>query len=406
MSLSVETAIVGAGPYGLSIAAHLHARGASFQIFGTPMQTWREHMPEGMLLKSDGFASNLSDPGAHFTLGQFCQLNNIQYDNSRVPVELKTFINYGMAFQARMVPNLDPRQVASIERTPQGFHLRLDDGEEVNATQVVLAVGITHFAHLPPEFTSLPPDLLTHSSAHRDVRAFRGKSVAVVGGGASAIDLAALLHEAGASVTIVARRAAITFHDPPSPRPRSFLQRLRRPTSGLGPGWPSRFYTDAPRVFRQFPESLRMRIVQTHLGPAPGWPMKERVYGKVPMILGVRDLKAASNGAKARLTFLSAEGNAAELETDHVICATGYRVDLSRLAFLAPELRKEIDQIAGAPVLSSGFQASVPGLYFVGIAAANSFGPMMRFAFGADYTARRITRYLLNPGRRATSAKG
>lgn len=403
MSLSVETAIVGAGPYGLSIAAHLQARGASFQIFGTPMQTWREHMPDGMLLKSDGFASNLSDPVAEFTLGKFCQSNNIQYDNSRIPVELKTFINYGMAFQARMVPDLDPRQVAAIERTPQGFRLRLDDGEEVNAIQVVLAVGITHFAHLPPEFASLPPELRSHSSAHRDVRAFRGKSAVVVGGGASAIDLAVLLHEAGANVTIVARRAAITFHNPPGERPRSLLQRLRRPTSGLGPGWPSRFYTDAPRIFRQFPESVRLRLVQTHLGPAPGWPMKERVCGKVPMILGVKNLKAEANGTKARLTFLSAEGNAAELDADHVICATGYRADLSRLAFLAPDLRGEIDQVAGTPVLSPGFQSSVPGLYFVGIAAANSFGPMMRFAFGADYTARHITRYLVSARRRTTT---
>jgi FAD-dependent urate hydroxylase len=59
MSQVVEVVIVGAGPYGLSIAAHLRALGIGFRIFGDPMHTWREQMPEGMMLKSEGFASNI-----------------------------------------------------------------------------------------------------------------------------------------------------------------------------------------------------------------------------------------------------------------------------------------------------------------------------------------------------------
>lgn len=399
MTASVDTAIVGAGPYGLSIAAHLQACDASFQVFGAPMQTWREHMPKGMLLKSDGFASNLSDAGAAFTLEAYCASIGTPYDHTRIPVQLKTFVDYGMAFQKRMVPQLDRRQVAGIERTPESFLLTLEDGEKILARQVVLAVGISHFAYTPANFAALPQELLSHSSAHRDTAVFRGRSVAVIGAGASAVDLAALLHENGAEVCLVARRSRITFHNPPGEKPRSLLQRMRRPTSGLGPGWSSRFFTDAPRVFRQLPQETRLRLVREHLGPAPGWPMRDRVVGKVPMHLGVSNLQAVRDGDKVRLTFLMPDGHAEERTVDHVICATGYKVDLTRLTFLNDDLLRGISQVANTPTLSSEFESSVPGLYFVGIAAANCFGPMMRFAFGADYTAGRLARHLMKSSR-------
>jgi hypothetical protein len=399
MTASVETAIVGAGPYGLSIASHLQARGASFQIFGVPMQTWREHMPKGMLLKSDGFASNLSDPAATFTLQNYCASNGTPYDDTRIPVELKTFVDYGLAFQKSMVPQLDSRQVTAIEWKPESFLLTLEDGKKISARRVVLAVGISHFAYIPPDLSALPSELLSHSSAHQDTEVFRGRCVAVIGAGASAVDLAALLHESGADVRLVARRAKIDFHDPPGTKPRTLLQRLRRPTTGLGPGWKSRLYTDAPRLFRQFPEEMRLRIVREHLGPAPGWPMRDRVVGKVQMNLGVNNLKVDRVGDKVRLTFLTPEARVEKCSVDHVICATGYKVDLSRLTFLSDDLRRGISQVASTPVLTSEFESSVPGLYFVGIAAANCFGPMMRFAYGADYTAGRLSRRLIKTSR-------
>ena len=117
MNSAFEVAIVGAGPYGLSLAAHLQSRGIHFAIFGPPMEVWRQHMPQGMLLKSDGFASNLSDPNGSFTLKQFCGENGLPYDDTRLPVPLETFVNYGLAFQEKMVPHLDSRRVTKIERT-------------------------------------------------------------------------------------------------------------------------------------------------------------------------------------------------------------------------------------------------------------------------------------------------
>ena len=117
MNVPVEVAIVGAGPYGLSIAAHLQGSGVAFRIFGPPMETWREHMPAGMLLKSDGFASSLSDPGSEFTLKHYCEQNQIPYDDTRVPVKLRTFVEYCMAFQRRFVSNLDTGRLRALTAT-------------------------------------------------------------------------------------------------------------------------------------------------------------------------------------------------------------------------------------------------------------------------------------------------
>lgn len=394
MSATVEVGIVGAGPYGLSIAAHLQGCGISSRIFGPPMEVWRQHMPKGMLLKSDGFASNLSDPARSLTLKHFCAAQGRPYQDTNLPVPIETFIEYALAFQQKFVPHLDVRQVAHIERTPDGYQLQLADGETVRARRVVLAVGITHFAYVPPSLAALPADLLSHSSAHNDCSIFRGKRVTVIGAGASAIDLAALMHESGADVSLVAKASIIRFHDRPRPGARTLWQQMRNPSSGLGPGWKSRFYTDLPLAFHRFPERHRLRIVQQHLGPAPGWPMKQRVEGKFPILLGRTIAKAQVLNGGVRLSLSSGDRQMEEHETGHVVAATGYRPDLRRLHFLDESIRNELRAVEYTPVLSTNFESSLPGLYFVGIAAANNFGPMMRFAYGSDYTARRLTTHL------------
>jgi cation diffusion facilitator CzcD-associated flavoprotein CzcO len=393
MSASPEVIIVGAGPYGLSIAAHLRAAGVSHRIFGVPMQTWRQHMPRGMLLKSDGFASNLSAPNLGFTLQEFCARKGTRYHHTEIPVPLDLFTAYGVAFQQRLIPHLEQKNVVAIGSDAAGFNLVLEDGERASARKVVLAVGITHFDYLPPSLAGLPPEFVTHSSAHNDLSQFRGRRVTVVGGGASAIDIAALLHEQDADVNVIARAPVIRFHDPPQ-KGQSWWQRLRRPPSGIGPGLRSRMYTDFPQLFRHLPRDLRLRLVRRHLGPAAGWPMKERVVGRIPLWPGRQVEKAEVTQGRVSLTLSGAPADETKHVADHVIAATGYRVDIRRLAFLSDELRARIGIAEQSPVLSGQFECSVPGLYFVGVASANSFGPMMRFAFGANFTAHRMARHL------------
>ena len=385
----LEIAIIGAGPYGLSIAAHFRRRGIPFRVFGRLMDSWVNHMPKGMMLKSDGFASNIYDPESTFTLKHFCADQGIEYSDSGIPVRLETFSAYGLAFRQKLLPELEEKLVIGLERAPKGFVLRLENGETVTTARVVLAVGITHFEYVPESLAHLPAEFLSHSFHHAHPETFKGRKVAVIGGGSSAIDLAALLHEAGADVQLIARQSALKFHSTPTGKPRSHCQRIRHPQSGLGPGLRSRFFSDAPGLFHYLPEGVRLELVAKTLGPSAGWFVKDKM-ARVPSLLGYTTQSAEVRDGKVCLQLRAPDGNS-EIFVDHVVAATGYKVDLLRLHFLSTEILKNTKTVKGAPILSSNFESSVPGIYFAGLAAANSFGPVMRFAFGAGFAARRLT---------------
>lgn len=391
--MTLDLAVIGAGPYGLSLCAHLAQTGLTYRIFGVPMQYWRKNMPKGMHLKSEGFASNLYDPQGEFTLRHYCHEQGLPYADIGLPVAIETFIGYGMEFQRRFAPTLEQTEIASVRRLGNGFELTTSEGEIFEARGVVVATGLTHFGYVPPVLSDLPRELVTHSSEHHELDGFAGRKVAVLGSGASALDTAALLHEAGAQVELVARASRIAFHSFVQ-EPRAIWQRLRNPRSGLGLGWRSRLATDAPRVFHRMPLDFRLRVVRTHLGPAPGWFIRARTEGKFPMHLSAEVAAAAERGGRLHLDLAHINGSWSELDVDHMIAATGYAVSVSKLEFLSAALRDHIKTVEDTPVLSRNFQTSVPGLYIIGVASANSFGPLTRFAFGAKFTARSLSRHL------------
>ncbi len=393
-----DIAIIGAGPYGLSIAAHLRARGADFRVFGTPLSTWRTAMPKGMLLKSDGFASNLSAPAPHSSLADYCRDRELPYHDTDLPVPSQTFVDYGLDFQRRFVPDVEERIVTSVGRNGQRFRLRLDDGEELDARCVVVAAGLTHFAVMPEGFADLPTDRVTHSSAHHDLERFAEKDVTVIGAGSSAVDLAVALTDAGARARLVARAPVLRFSSPPSGRPPSLPRRLMTPRSGLGPGWRSRLCCDGPDLFRYVPARWRPEIVRRHLGPSSPWHLKPAVDSSVEVMTGLAVRGVDVNG-RVRLDLAGRSGAPTRtVETDHVICATGYRADVDRLPFLDANVRTGVRTVARAPVLSTGFESSLPGLYFAGITAAVTFGPLMRFMHGDAFAAQRISSQLARSG--------
>jgi cation diffusion facilitator CzcD-associated flavoprotein CzcO len=389
----VDIAIIGAGPYGLSIAAHLRKTPLSYRIFGTPMESWSEKMPKGMMLKSDGFASSLYDPDSEFTLRHYCEQHGLPYSDVGLPVPGDTFVAYGRAFQQRFVPNLEHTNITSVRKFSDRFELQTAEGDIFQARNVIVAAGITHFRHLPPFLADLPEDYVTHSLHHYDLDRYAGKEVAVIGAGASAVDLAALLNEAGAKVVLVARREQIAFHSP-SKEPRPLLQRMLNPRSGLGLGWKSRLCTDAPLLFHALPLKLRIRAVQRHLGPAPGWFVRDKVIDRFPLHLGVKIKGASIQSGKVHLNIVEKDGTDKEMVLDNIIGATGFHVDIERLWFLDESIRKQIETADDSPVLSRRFESSVRGLYMVGLASANSFGPLCRFAYGAKYTAKHLSDHL------------
>ena len=380
-------AVIGAGPYGLSVSAHLSGRGVPHRAFGRVMSLWADHMPRGMYLKSEGLASSLSDPAGASTLRRYAELHDRPYADLGLPVALDLFTDYGRWFQQREVPHLEERDVASLARAGTGFELGLSDGSTLLADRVVLATGMGAFAHVPEQLAGLPPTRITHTSAHDDMAPFAGQDVVVLGAGQSALEAAALLAEAGARPTVLVRRPTTYWNI--NPAGRGLPARIRHPISRLGPGWRLLACDRLPWVFRRLPAARRIDIVRRALGPAGGWWLKERVDGVVPVVLAAEVRSARLEGEALELTVQGADGEWT-LPADRVLAGTGYRVDLTRLAFLDDGLRSAIRTQAGYPVLNGRFESSVPGLHFVGLPAAGSFGPVQRFVCGAGFAARRV----------------
>ncbi len=389
--------VVGAGPYGLSVAAHLRAKGVPFRIFGQPMQTWATRMPEGMRLKSDGFASNLSTGGAPYTLAQFCAETGRRYHDTRLPVPVEDFIAYGQEFARRYVPNLEPEDIRSITPVEDMYRITTAGDEQFFARRVVLATGLSLFQHIPQAFRRLPASRVTHPAQHRRFDEFVGREVTVLGRGASSLNAAVLLHEAGAKVTLIGRARKLHIHQPGDPAERPWMRRLLHPSTPLGTSMRSWLACAAPDVFRAFPAPVRRLLVYKHLGPAGGTALQGRVQG-FPILLGCRIHAiepADGSGGKLRVTFTDRKGAVHQHLTSHLIAGTGYRTDLTRLSFLSPTLRERIriDQ-RGVPKLSRSFQSSAKGLYFAGPIAAPSFGPLLRFVAGAGFAAERVSSQL------------
>jgi hypothetical protein len=359
------------------------------------MEFWRTQMPSGMALKSEGFATNLYDPEGRFTLKRFCAERDITYADIGIPILLSTFTAYGLAFREEMVPNLEEKMVVAVAWQARGFALTLDDGEVVMAQQVVLAIGIAPFTYIPPSLAGLPSQFLTHSSQHHDLRRFKGKHVAVIGGGASAIDLAALLHDACAIVQMIARREVLDFNKKPAVV-EEFSNSMWQPLSAIGPGWRIKIFAEAPWLFYCLPQWRRHKSVRRSSLPAGGWFLREKLESGPPLLLGYTLKRAKIRNGRVQLELTTLENVKREVEVEHVIAATGYKVDIRRLTFLGSEIQSKLKTVENTPVLSSSLQSSIPGLYFVGPTTVNSFGPIMRFTYGAGFAAHRLAHVLTN----------
>jgi cation diffusion facilitator CzcD-associated flavoprotein CzcO len=387
-----DVAIVGAGPYGLAAASHLHAAdGLSICVLGEPMSFWERQMPQGMLLRSPYVASNIADPERTLTLDGY------QADTRRHlsrPVGLEQFVEYGRWFQQKAFPSLDPRQVARIEKNG-AFQLEFADGGSLRAKRVIVAAGIMPFAWKPTQFCELPHELATHTSEHRDLARFAGKHVVVIGGGQSALESAALLNEAGARVELLVRAPRIYYLR----RARGLVHRLGPLTKFLfapaevGPAGVSRLVS-APNWYRRLPRAAQDRFSVRSLRPAGAAWLQPRLE-QVPITLSASVIAARERSGQVELALT----DGSRRRSDHVLLATGYRVDISAYPFLPAELIQRIACVGGFPRLGRGFESSLAGLHFLGAPSAWSYGPLMRFVAGTEFAAPELTRAILGRGR-------
>jgi thioredoxin reductase len=392
---SIHAAIVGAGPYGLSLAAHLRAADVTCEVLGQPMHSWASRMPHGMILRSEPFASSLWDPARRYTYERYCLQHGLAYEPVGLPPSRDRFLEYARWFQREAVGPIRGGLVRSVKRAPDGFAVTMEDGRPIAARNVILATGYMAFRHVPPELAALRWPMLVHSAMMDDVASYAGQDVAVVGAGQSALESAALLHEAGARVRILARREKIKWNGGPK-RDRTWLDRVAKPHAGLGAGWKDLAISELPQVFRAlFPAEKRHRYVRDSWGPSGSWWLRERVDGRIETRLQCTPVTARAERGKAVIEVRENGSPATSLiEADRVISATGFRVDLARLEYLDPALVAEVEREAEAPKLDASYQTSVPGLYVIGAASAPTFGPVMRFMFGAKHAAPMVARRL------------
>ena len=382
-TVQYDAVVVGAGPYGLAATAHLRAKGLRTAIFGKPLELWRNNMPDGMCLRSHWWATHISDPKGEYSFARFFA-QSPKY-KACYPVPIEAFIEYGLWFQKHMVPDVDETYVSRIERHNNQFVLALEDGRVVQAPVVVMAIGLIYFANWPEEYSNLPAELISHSNTCHDFRHLVGKDVAIIGGGQSAVEYSALMHEAGVKVHLIARKP-IFWLGPDNEDPRSLWERIKLPTSGIANGWRNRALEVFPYLFYRFSQSRKDRFLRSHyLAAASDW-LRDRVLGKVDLHEKQTVTSSRAVDGKAELTLSNGE----VLSVDHVMLATGYSVKVRSLPMLDPDLALQIKTYDEIPVLNPYFECSVPGMFFLGLSTVRAFGPLYRFVLGNKAAVKRV----------------
>jgi FAD-dependent urate hydroxylase len=390
-----DVAVIGAGPYGLACTSHLRARGLDAHALGRPMDLWEERMPAGMLLRSSWDASTIADPDGALSLDAFEARRGEPLPR---PIPLEDYLAYGRWYQRSAVPDLDTRRVARLHRLEHGFELELDDGDTLAAGRVVVATGPGDFPRRPARFAEIPAPLARHSSELRELDAYRGRRTAVVGAGQSAIELAALLHEAGADVEIIARADRIRWlrrsgwlH-----RRDGVFRRMLYPRTDVGPvglAW----LVAVPGGFRHVPTTARDRIAYRCIRPAAsGWLGPRTAEVRITLARSIVSAVAADDRVRLQLD----DGGVRDVE--RVVLATGFDIAVGRHPLMSPELLAALRTRAGSPALGAGLESSVPGLHFAGAFAAPSFGPVMRFVSGTPFAARALAAHVARSPRAAT----
>ena len=362
--------VIGAGPYGLATAAYARRAGIEPLVVGQPMAFWRDSMPSGMFLRS-GPDWHL-DAAREYTLMAYLEERGIDpADVEPIPVGL--FIEYATWFQERAGVEVTPEMVRSLSRTDGHFEATLQSGLRITVDTVVAAPGISHFTVVPEWVEErLSPGRWSHTCTTVRIEEMRGTRVLIVGGRQSAFEWAALLADEGADGVHVVYR-----HDSPdfAPADWSFVDSLMDLTATI-PGW-----------FRNLPGSEREAIARRFwaegrlkLEPWLTARLDKPFVHRWPRAF-VRNCRELADGEiEVELS------NGSRLIVDHVILATGYKPDMTKVPYLSG-LVDDLELADGFPVLDEHFQSSVPGLFITGFPATRDFGPFFGFVRGCPVAA-------------------
>jgi FAD-dependent urate hydroxylase len=377
------TIVIGAGPYGIGLAAHLKARGIPTLILGKPMELWKK-MPTELCLKSIWTASSLADPGGNYSIDRYIAEKHLSHLE---PIPLPFFLDYAQWFLDNTRPDIDPTYVQTLAPDGKGYHVELTDGRSVKAKNVIVAAGISAFMNVPDFARDLPASLAGHTGLHKDLSRFKDKRVVVVGNGQSALEYAALLNEEGAHVELIAR-GVVRWHtkilyDYTGPARHIFY-----PPGDVGPpgiNWLVAF----PRIYNYLPDSIKYPIHRRAILPGGAKWLRPRIEGNIRVTEQTQIVKATSE----RETLCLKLNDGTTREVDYLFLGTGYKHDIHKLTFIDPVLSQRVQEKDGFPILNKWYESSSPHLYFVGALAGRTFGPTCRFISGSKAVAQQITRH-------------
>jgi thioredoxin reductase len=353
-----------------------------------------------MFLKSEPYGSVISAATRGYDIATYATLHGFDDYVDRVgPLSLERFLGYADWFTDQLVPDVRDLTVTNVTPGDGGFKVEFAEEAPAFARQVIVATGLLPYMHIPPELSGLPSDLMTHSSVHDRLDQFSGRRVVVIGAGQSALQTGALLQEAGAEVQVVARRHDLIWEE-------AVAQELRlpdyilRPPSKLCEGWGGAF-ADSPDAFRLLPESVRVRKALTSFGPKGAWWLRERVEDVVEVLTGHQLKSAEPHGSGVRLHLDGSKRSS--IEADHVIAGTGFRIDVSRLTYLSPEIQTGLTTRGNCPLVNRAGESTIPGMYFAGALTSVSLGPGVRFISGTHQTAPQLAKSVARRARKGKS---
>ncbi|MDQ6418362.1 NAD(P)-binding domain-containing protein [Paenibacillus sp. LHD-117] len=362
----LDVIIIGAGPYGISVAAHAAARNLSYKLLGYPMDFWRNQMPQNMFIRTPHDLVSFSDPEGRFTIQNFSFETNIKLES---PLPRSVFVQYAFWFAEKTSVEFTPELATSIRRNGDSYAVSTEGGQQLAAKHVVIATGIKDFQYVPSVFEGLPLKFVSHTLGYTSFEQFRGKDIIIVGSGQSAWEAAALLYEAKTNVQLIYRSKAPVYG---GNRTQEVILR------GVG------------NIFYKLPRLLKKKLLQVGSATVPiAHFLRPYVEGKVPQIGNASIDKAFVTDNKLHLQL--SNGNVAA--ADHVIVASGFKIDLERLAFLDNSMKSDIVREEGYnqfPKLNRHFESNLKGLYFAGPLTSHSHGPTFRFILGLEKTAKTI----------------
>jgi lysine/ornithine N-monooxygenase len=389
----LDVAIVGAGPYGLSMAAHLPTK--RVRVFGEPMRTWRRMMPPDMIMRSTWERSNLSDPHEQGRLADWAAATG----RPRVePLPLRMFLEYSSWFLEHFVKDIDEASVVGLEASKTGrYRLRTSAGDELDAQRVVIAVGVTPFPVLPNALRDVPSDRLSYAVERQEFSPLADQRVLLVGAGQTALESASLAIDAGAASVEIVARGPVRFHPDrqqlvswlPDPIRRR-VWKVAYPIGGFGPPVVNLFALH-PEWFAYLPARMQ-RPMARRMSRAGGSPwIRDAVIGRATITENT-EVVAATEGRDGGVIIRLSDGSTREV--DQVVSACGYRFTMDGLDFMSREVRDAVRLRAdGSPMIDGAFRSvSSPRLTFVGFPAEKTFGPVVRAVDGARFTCARSAR--------------